>query len=291
MLTAFIALLLAVAPNASAASIAQISAQLASDTQELADARRELAKVRERQGSVRREYRRLRGDVVKRAVAIYKYGSATEALATVAASGSMRDVGTSMDALDQVTRHEARALRRFQQLSAQLTKLSARRKTLGRAVKRGEASVRRGRARLDRASTAARAAREDAARMAQIQDSPLLPRVGHPENNAIAMGGGDISANQPIGFAQSGTASMYADSFTGEETANGEHYDPSAFTAAHPSLPFGTWVNVSGPGGSIAVRINDRGPFVGGRVIDLSRAAAQAIGLPGIGPVALSVGA
>ncbi|MCW2956198.1 MAG: hypothetical protein JWO69_1067, partial [Thermoleophilia bacterium] len=167
-----------------------------------------------------------------------------------------------------------------------------RRATLETRIERAEAAVRKGRATLHRATTALERAREEAAAMSATPDSPLLPRVGHPENTALATAdSSSISNSQPVGFAQAGTASYYADSFTGELTANGERYDPNAFTAAHPSLPFGTWVNVRGTNGSIAVRINDRGPFIGGRIIDLSRAAAQAIGLPGIGPVQLTVGA
>ena len=127
--------------------------------------------------------------------------------------------------------------------------------------------------------------------MARIQDSPLLPKVGNPEVTAVqAEEGSNPSASQPIGFQQSGTASVYHDSFAGEQTANGETYDPNAFTAAHPSLPFGTWVTVTGPAGSIQVRINDRGPFVGGRVIDLSRAAGAAIGVS-LDSVTISVAA
>ena len=130
--------------------------------------------------------------------------------------------------------------------------------------------------------------------MARKPDSPLLPKVGNPETTAVQVGDGDDASAapttaQPIGFQQSGIASFYADSFTGQQTANGEVYDPGAFTAAHPSLPFGTWVTVSGPGGTVSVRINDRGPFVGGRVIDLSRAAAAAVGVSGVGSVTLSV--
>ncbi|MCW2962065.1 MAG: hypothetical protein JWM25_1930 [Thermoleophilia bacterium] len=282
----------AIAPEASAQNVAQVSTKLAADTQRLATARTSLAATKRRQVAARRAHRALRGQVEARLVAIYKYGSTTEALATVATGGSMGEVGTSIDTLDIVTRHEARALRRFQRLGAELTKLAAKRAKLEADVKRGEAVVKKGRAALSRAQAAADAARDDAAKMATIRDSPLLPRVGHPENTAIAMAtGSSVSNAQPVGFNQSGTASFYADSFSGELTANGERYDPNAFTAAHPSLPFGTWVNVSGPGGSIAVRINDRGPFVGGRVIDLSRAAAAAISLPGIGPVTLTVGA
>ncbi len=88
-----------------------------------------------------------------------------------------------------------------------------------------------------------------------------------------------------------GLASWYGEKFQGRRTASGERFDMNAFTAAHPSLPFGTRVLVRNPrnGREVAVRINDRGPHTGGRIIDLSRAAAQAIGLleAGVGTVVL----
>ena len=78
-----------------------------------------------------------------------------------------------------------------------------------------------------------------------------------------------------------GTASYYAQKFVGRTTANGEIYDPKALTAAHPSLPFGTRVRVTrvdhAETPAVVVRINDRGPFKHGRIIDLSKAAAQRI--------------
>lgn len=84
-----------------------------------------------------------------------------------------------------------------------------------------------------------------------------------------------IRRGQP-GAVQEGNATYYADHFTGRRTANGERYDPRAFTAAHPALPFNTRVRVTRrdkPDLSVVVRINDRCP--GGRkIIDLSRAAA-----------------
>jgi rare lipoprotein A len=87
------------------------------------------------------------------------------------------------------------------------------------------------------------------------------------------------------GLAEEGLASWYGGKFQGRRTASGEIFDTRQFTAAHRSLPFGTRVLVTNlsNGKSVAVRINDRGPFVAGRVIDLSLAAAEAIGLTGRG--------
>jgi rare lipoprotein A len=99
-------------------------------------------------------------------------------------------------------------------------------------------------------------------------------------------------AQSQLLIAQVGTASFYG-SEGGSKTANGENYNPGGYTAAHRSLPFGTKVRVTNVhnGRSVVVRINDRGPFIGGRIIDLSTAAARAIGLVkrGVGPVRLEV--
>jgi len=90
-----------------------------------------------------------------------------------------------------------------------------------------------------------------------------------------------------------GTASWYGIQFHQKKTANGERFDMTAMTAAHKTLPFGTRVCVRSlvNGREVLVRINDRGPYSAGRIIDLSRAAAEQIGLTGLGikQVALSV--
>jgi rare lipoprotein A len=88
--------------------------------------------------------------------------------------------------------------------------------------------------------------------------------------------------------AHAETASYYG-SESGRHTASGERFDPSAMTAAHRTLPFGTLVRVTYRGRSVVVRINDRGPFVKGRDIDLSQSAARRIGLPGVGAVTIDV--
>ncbi len=87
--------------------------------------------------------------------------------------------------------------------------------------------------------------------------------------------------------AENGVASVYS----GEKTANGEYAHATAFTAAHKTLPFGTFVEVTNKenGRSVIVRINDRGPYIAGRIIDLTPAGAKAIGSDGLVPVTLTV--
>ena len=89
---------------------------------------------------------------------------------------------------------------------------------------------------------------------------------------------------------QSGRASWYGPGFHGRRTASGETFNTNALTAAHRTLPFGTKVRVvnKNTGKSVIVRINDRGPYAHGRVIDLSKASAQAIGLSGVASVTLA---
>jgi len=81
------------------------------------------------------------------------------------------------------------------------------------------------------------------------------------------------------GYVEEGIASYYGDAFAGRKTANGEIFDPEAFTAAHKTLPLGTYVKVTNLANrqGVVVKINDRGPFQGNRIIDLSKAAAKEI--------------
>ncbi|MEB3282651.1 MAG: septal ring lytic transglycosylase RlpA family protein, partial [Lyngbya sp.] len=99
--------------------------------------------------------------------------------------------------------------------------------------------------------------------------------------------------NRRVLDAVEGWASWYGPGFHGRLTANGERFNQYEMTAAHRSLPFGTTVRVTNTnnGRSVVVRINDRGPFSGGRIIDLSVAAAEAIGMisSGVAPVKVEV--
>ncbi|MBI4811217.1 MAG: septal ring lytic transglycosylase RlpA family protein [Ignavibacteriales bacterium] len=95
------------------------------------------------------------------------------------------------------------------------------------------------------------------------------------------------SSSEDEGFSEEGVASYYADEFNGRQTSNGEIYDMNELTAAHRTLPFNTLVKVTNVqnGKSVVVRINDRGPFKGERIIDLSLAAAKTLGMIGPGTV------
>lgn len=97
----------------------------------------------------------------------------------------------------------------------------------------------------------------------------------------------------PVGYTEEGIASWYGIPFNGRAAADGEIYDMETLVAAHRLMPFNTWLKVTNiaTNKSVNVRVIDRGPFVDGRIIDLSKAAARTIGLlgPGIGQVRLEV--
>jgi rare lipoprotein A len=121
----------------------------------------------------------------------------------------------------------------------------------------------------------------------QASDDDFNEAVAAANATAAAM----AAENTPLARLESGIASWYGKQFHGRKTANGERFDMDALTAAHPKLPFGSWVRVRNlvNGRSVDVRINDRGPHIKRRVIDLSRAAARALGVSGTHQVEISL--
>ena len=109
----------------------------------------------------------------------------------------------------------------------------------------------------------------------------------HHASKAQTPGSNWLDANASIGSQSSGRSFSGKASFYGSEsgsrTASGQRFNQNAMTAAHRSLPFGTKLRVTHRGQSVVVTINDRGPFIKGRVLDLSTGAARAIGLTGAG--------
>ena len=134
---------------------------------------------------------------------------------------------------------------------------------------------------------------------ASFADS-FAPYAATPASPQVSAGAVDVSAlpapqpdaSEPEGQAVgAGLASWYGAELAGHRTASGERFNPSDLTAAHRTLPLGSRVRVTYQSESVVVRINDRGPFAGHRVIDLSKAAAERIGLrrAGSGKVTLAV--
>ena len=110
------------------------------------------------------------------------------------------------------------------------------------------------------------------------------------------LAGSGPSADIPDGYvgtgvAFEGLASWYGPGFEGNNTASGDVFDSSLYTAASKDLPLGTWLFVQRLGRGVVVLVNDRGPYVGDRILDLSHAAAEAIGLtgPGVGWVGAEI--
>ncbi|MGH2737062.1 MAG: septal ring lytic transglycosylase RlpA family protein [Actinomycetota bacterium] len=121
----------------------------------------------------------------------------------------------------------------------------------------------------------------------QARREALAQGAGATLSSALSPATG-ASASLPNGYVSTGVtfggvASWYGPGFEGNSTANGEIFDPMGMTAASKELPFGTLLYVEFEGRGVVVRINDRGPYIGDRILDLSQGAAQVIGLSGIG--------
>jgi len=126
----------------------------------------------------------------------------------------------------------------------------------------------------------------------------VMRKLGFAAFLIVSIAGGaeakHLTTNSHHSAHAGGMASVYAsgrDGYAGGRTASGERVHSGALTAAHRSLPFGTMVRVTNRHNnrSVVVRINDRGPFLSGRVIDLTPAGARAIGMSGLAPVSLAV--
>lgn len=133
-----------------------------------------------------------------------------------------------------------------------------------------------------------------APRTANLRKLLSVAKIRKLRVRAIAKVPVDTDVKRTVGNSRPGVtviASYYGNEFAGRPTASGEKFNPSGMTAAHRTLPLGTRVEVTHAhnGRSVVVRINDRGPFIKGRSIDLSAAAARAIGLGGLGRVHLDI--
>lgn len=129
------------------------------------------------------------------------------------------------------------------------------------------------------------------AKRTEVTTAPDGTRLKGHQKPYVVMGERYVPLLDHEGFVQRGIASWYGPDFHGKKTSNGEIYDMHAMTAAHKTLPLGVFVKVENrdTGATAIVRVNDRGPFVRGRIIDLSYAAAKRLGVIEHGTVAVRI--
>ncbi len=198
-------------------------------------------------------------------VATLRDGLADQAAAALTAQDHARDLlaqAQAAVAAEQAARADAR------RLAEQSARLAA------------------ARAALDAASaattTALTPAQTTRSRRSAEREAPVLTRIE-------AAGSGYPAGFAPSGQVLAGLASWYGPGFVGSPTASGAPYDPERLTCAHKTLPLGTVLRVSANGRAVSCLVNDRGPYVGPRILDLSRAGSRALGYDGVAQVVIEV--
>lgn len=299
---AFVVAVLAsfVSVSAGAPSAGSLAADLAADQRRVDSLLDQQRGVEARILDSEHKYSEQLDDCRERLVALYIMGGRPTFTSVIGKSLSINEASDRASVVEALAKSDERLIRKLQRTARHVRALKRETVSLKTAIKAAKKQISRDRKAVEQARIAAAKARAEVERLALLQEVPLAPRATSPAavKSAVAdeadeQAGDNVensgTAGDTPGFSQTGTASVYATSFAGSPTASGELYNPGAMTAAHPSLPLGTWVQVAGPGGSALVRINDRGPFVGGRIIDLSSAAAAAVGINGLGRVTISV--
>lgn len=230
-------------------------------------------------------------DYIDRAVEAYMDGSTTH-LALLLSSKDLNQLFTiaeatvasaaeDADALDEALQAQVAAERRQAQIDVRKQKLlaaEAKVEAIKTSISNALAARRQLLARLTaEVQELERQAREAAALAAQ-PDAAFLALLG---GTGPTLGIPDGYVGTGITFE--GISSWYGPGFEGNRTASGDIFDSSLYTAASKELPLGTWLFVQHEGRGVVVLVNDRGPYVDDRILDLSKAAAQAIGITGLG--------
>ena len=253
----------------------------------LAKARTAAAKSREELKELNARIDTNRKSLNTRANYLYRAGNTTF-IDAVFSSQSFAEVYNKITMLNFVTDSNARVL---DELRADLHQRTVVQDGLEKDLKEQETQTANLKEQSEQASREladqqayvnALSAQEAAALEANLRAANNRPSsASKPEskNNPSSSGGGGSNYSN-TGTTFDGLATWYG---TGRGTASGEPFNPNAMTAAHKTLPFGTLVRVTYKGRSVVVRINDRGPYAAGRVIDLTRAAAEVIGLKSAG--------
>lgn len=219
-------------------------------------------------------------EVERVAIELYKGGTMSQ-LDVVMAESNLSDAYTAAQIASLLAERNAITMTGYVRARTTFERVRA---SLGRTLRRLE-SERARIAVLARQTERAlgerrRVLRSLRGRIAELQRVPEQVPAQGP-----ALPGGFIRT----GVVVEGLASWYGSEFGGRRTASGERFDPDGYTAASKTLPLGTWLNVVRGERAVIVRVNDRGPYERGRILDLSRAAAEAIGIGGVARVTAEV--
>ena len=230
---------------------------------------------------------------------------ASPGLETLAQRGTAAAVRVEQDLVDAVTQESAQVKALRVRATAYRTRLLAKAQGVLAAQDRARALLATARVLAVQEQAAAEQARLDAAQAQLDAVSASVTRTLTPAQTARsgrarqgegpvlalveAAGSGYPQGYRPTGQTISGTASWYGPGFVGNPTASGAPYDPERLTCANKEVPLGTVLHVSANGLSVNCLVNDRGPYVGDRVLDMSRAGARALGYDGLAEVVIEV--
>jgi peptidoglycan hydrolase CwlO-like protein len=271
--------------------LAELRARRARTAADVAATTRRIAALEARMTPLRARLASARARYVERAVEAYKGGAPTE-LALVLSADELSDLFDWAEAAARAAAADRRslgellgALRAQERLQTAVDgrkqRLLAAEEALAAIDRRMEAALARRRARLEQLQEEIRRL-EERARLAALRaaaaggyGSEAFAELLRPTGPATAIPDGYVGT----GIVFEGIASWYGPGFEGEATANGQMFDPHLYTAASRDLPFGTILHVTYEGEGVVVVINDRGPYLQDRILDLSQAAAEAIGL------------
>ncbi len=282
---------------------AVLDLEIADAQQYLDQNRLALADANDRLDEARARYDATMGMFESRLSAIYKLGGG-EAYSVIFSSEGYGDTLSRLSYLATISENDRKLVNRVKSESEEIQALQHQVDTLKQESAAGLAGLQEQKAQLesqigagqksinDATTELAQAKIREEAEAAQAATAESLNGqiAGLEDSDAtVSIGDGPPAGLNPSGIILSGVASWYGPGFNGQRTASGETYNMYAYTAASKTLPFGTWLKVSFNGRSVFVRINDRGPYVGGRILDLSYTAAQALGLDGIGYVTAEI--
>jgi rare lipoprotein A (peptidoglycan hydrolase) len=250
-------------------------------------------------------YRTARAEFVTRAVAAYKEGTVSKldvllsahslADLVVLEKASGRSAELASESLDVLLAARTDAEAAQDALEQRKARLLAAKAEVDEVTSEMAATVAERRRVAARLAAEVEALEAEARRQARIAARAAAEEAADPLGDVLARGpNGRPSSGIPAGFIGTGVtfegiASWYGPGFEGNPTANGDIFDPDKFTAASRDLPLGTWLYVEHGGKGVVVYVNDRGPYIEERILDLSQAAAEAIGIGGLGWVKCEV--